>query len=206
MSKLRVLIYARCSTGKQEHSVQNQLSILEDYCRARQFEIKYTLFDEGYTGRNDKRPALQELMSLVHKRKVDAVIVLKMDRLFRSLKHLVNSLDLFNQLGVKFISVNDQIDMTTAVGRLMANVIGSMSEFESELVKERTVQGLQAAKKRGVKLGRPSLGIDQLILELRSKGFTYKQIQEELNCSKGAVCRAIKYGTPKTEENHEKNR
>ena len=197
MKQKSVAIYSRCSTDKQEYSISNQINILREYCDARQFNIEYELSDEGFTGRNDQRPALKELLTLVRSRQVDAVIVVKLDRLFRSLKHLVLTLDEFSSLGVKFISIQDQIDMTTAVGKLTTNIIASMAEFESDLIRSRTISGLEQARKRGVILGRPKLGIDHLILQLRGKGMTYQQIQDELNCSRGAVCRAIKSG-PKT--------
>lgn len=197
MKQKRVAIYSRCSTDKQEHSISNQLNILREYCDARRFKIEHEFFDEGFTGRNDQRPALKELLVLVRKRKIDAVIVVKLDRLFRSLKHLVLTLDEFTHLGVEFISVEDQLDLTSATGKLTTNLLACMAEFESDLLKSRTIAGIEQARKRGVTLGRPKLGIDHLILQLRNKGMTYQQIQDELKCSRGAVCRAIKNG-PKT--------
>lgn len=198
MKKEKVAIYARCSTGKQDHSISNQLDLLRDYCLARDLQICYEFVDEGYSGGSDKRPGLQQLLKLTRSRKIDKVIVLKLDRLFRSLKHLVLTIDEFETANIKFISINDNIDMSTAIGRLTTTLIASMAEFELALIRERTIVGLERARKRGVKLGRPSSNLDHLIIELREKGMTYSQIQQELNCSKGVVCRAIK-NAPKTQ-------
>ena len=109
-------------------------------------------------------------MKLAKGRKVDGVVVLKLDQLFRSLKYLITSLSEFEQVGVKFISVNAQIDMTTSAGRLMANVLGSFAEFEADLIRERTHLGLDHARRMGKTLGRPQKHNSDKIIELRKPG------------------------------------
>ena len=192
MKKKSVALYSRCSTTQQVHSINNQRSALKSYCEARDFEIKFDIEDSGYSGTTDKRPGLKELLKLARERQIDCIVVLKLDRLFRSLKHMIVTLDEFSDLGVEFISVKDQIDASTASGKLLMGVIACMAAFEADLLKERTVLGLEMAKKRGKILGRPKHNMEERIKELRKQGLTYKKIQETLNCSKGSVWRALK--------------
>jgi DNA invertase Pin-like site-specific DNA recombinase len=114
-----------------------------------------------------------------------------MDRLFRSLKHLVNTLSEFEALGVKFIATRDQVDLTTPAGRMFVQILGSLAEFERELIRERILLGLDHAKANGKKLGRPKVNDDKKIQELRKAGMSYQGIQQNLGVSKGAVCRAL---------------
>lgn len=190
VSHLKVVLYCRVSTiADQDPEVQ--VSELKQYCEARKWLISKIIIDHGYSGGTDKRPGLKELMTLVKARKVDAVLVVKMDRLFRSLKHLVLILDELLSLGVLFVSLKDQIDLSTASGRLMVQVIGAFAEFERSLVRERTMAGLAYARSQGKTLGRPKTRNDDAIINLRTKGLSYSQIQKALNISRPAVYRAL---------------
>lgn len=202
---VRVVLYARSSTTKDQKP-ELQIEEMRDYCKSRGFIICKELVDFGFSGTTDKRPALVELLKLVRCRKVDGVIVLKLDRLFRSLKHLSASLSEFEELGVKFISVKDQIDMTTSAGRLMANVLGSFAEFEADLCRERTLLGLDHARRMGKTLGRPKKHDHKKIIELRSQGYSYRKIASELSCAEGVVSsvlsdarKSLENSEPKTE-------
>jgi DNA invertase Pin-like site-specific DNA recombinase len=134
---------------------------------------------------------LKQLLQLVRAREVDAVAVVKLDRLFRSLKHLVNTLSEFEALGVKFIATRDQVDMTTPAGRMFVQILGSLGEFERALIRERIMLGLDYARSRGKRLGRPKVNDDQAVRKLRGEGLSYQTIQRRLGVSKGAVCRAL---------------
>ena len=101
------------------------------------------------------------------KRQIDNLVVWKLDRFGRSLKHLVVALDELNSLGVTFISYGENIDLSTPTGKLMFHVIASMAEFEREMIKERVRAGLENAKRKGKKLGRkpiPSMDRDKIIV------------------------------------------
>ena len=185
----RVAIYARCSTADQSTSAQSDE--LRKYCVAREWEVVTEIVDQGFSGKTDQRPGFKQLMTLVRSRKVDAVVVVKLDRLFRSLKHLVVTLQEFTELGIDFVSLRDQMDMTTASGRLLLHVIGAMAEFEAELIRERTLAGLDYARSKGVRLGRPQKHDPQAILELRKQGLSYRQIQKQLNVPQGVIWEAI---------------
>lgn len=185
----RVLIYSRVSTTDQNPQIQ--VSELKQYCVARQWSVLEEITDLGFTGANDKRPGLQRLLALAKSRKIDVVVVVKLDRLFRSLKHLITTLHEFTELGVEFISIKDQIDMTTASGRLMVHMLGAFSEFEKSLIVERTIAGINHARNQGKRLGRPLVADQEEIRRLRRQGLSYRKIMTKLNVSMGVVCRAI---------------
>jgi DNA invertase Pin-like site-specific DNA recombinase len=104
-------------------------------------------------------------------------------------------LDEFKDLNIQFLSVHDQIDLTTASGRLMLHIIAAFAEFERGLVRERTLLGLNHARNKGKILGRPKTRNDEAIQALRRQGLSFSQIQKRLSTSKGAICRAL--ATPK---------
>ena len=187
----RVAIYARVSTTRDQKP-EVQVDELRKYCAARGWDVVIEIVDQGFSGKTDQRPGFKQLMTLVRSRKVDVVIVVKLDRLFRSLKHLVVTLQDFSELGVEFVSLRDQMDMTTASGRLLLHVIGAMAEFEAELIRERTLAGLDHARSKGVRLGRPQKHDPEAILKLRQQGLSYRQIQKQLNVPQGVVWDAIR--------------
>lgn len=131
-------------------------------------------------------------MALASTREIDAIVVLKMDRLFRSLKHLVTALDDFSALGIEFVAVTDNIDYTTPSGRLFVQVLGSLAEFEKALVRERTLLGLQHAKAKGKTLGRPRTIDAEIVISLNQEGLSQREIQKRTGISKGTIWRVLK--------------
>jgi DNA invertase Pin-like site-specific DNA recombinase len=197
MKTPRVVTYSRVSTTKREQKPEVQVAELRRYCKARGFKIAHEITDRARGGTDD-RPGLKELLRLVRAREVDAVVVVKLDRLFRSLKHLVNTLSEFEALGVKFIATRDQVDMTTPAGRMFVQILGSLGEFERALIRERILMGLDYARSQGKCLGRPKQNDDQAVISLRLKGLSYQAIERRLGVSKGAVCRALKQPSNKS--------
>lgn len=118
--------------------------------------------------------------------------VFKLDRLFRSLKHLVVALDELAALGVEFISVRDSIDFTTPAGRLLFGVLASLAEFERALIRERTLAGLDHARRRGKKLGRPGHAAHEQIRDLVGRGRSYAEVAKLVGVSKSAVACAMR--------------
>jgi DNA invertase Pin-like site-specific DNA recombinase len=188
----RVALYCRVSTTIQ--NLQPQLDELREYCARRGLLITGEYCDHGISGSKDLRPALNRLMADAAQRRFDAVIVVKIDRWGRSLKHLVVSLAELNALGVSFISLRDNIDLSTASGRLMLQIIGAMAEFERELIRERVIAGQARAKARGKRFGRPLAIIDRTrILDARAKGVPWLTIARQLGvgvatCIRRARC------------------
>lgn len=199
----RVALYARCSTNRDQNP-EVQLSELRRYCTARGWIVADEITDHGFTGTNADRPGLKRLLKLVRSRQVDVVVVLKLDRLFRSLKHLVLTLEEFEELDVEFISTKDQIDLSTSAGRLLRNLLACFAEFEAALIRERTLMGLEHAVANGKRLGRPKINDFDKIVALRNTGLSYRKIADEMNCSLGAVCRALRVAS-KRSDNTEKN-
>lgn len=189
---MRIATYSRVSTTHHSQKPEVQVHELRRYCEARGWTIEHELVDHGYSGSSDHRPSLRQLISLVQERKVDVVVVVKMDRLFRSLKHLVTTLEEWQSLGVQFVAVKDNIDYTTPAGRLLAQILGSLAEFEKSLLIERTMLGLEHAKRSGKKLGRPKTADFDKIIELRQQGYSYTQIQKQLGVGRGSIFRALK--------------
>jgi DNA invertase Pin-like site-specific DNA recombinase len=113
-----------------------------------------TIFKEKLSGKNKTRPQLNKMIEQL--RKGDTVVVWKLDRLGRSLKDLIELVSSFREKGVEFVSLKDGIDTGTATGRFTFNIFASLAEFEREIIRERTMAGLEAARARGRKGGRPS--------------------------------------------------
>jgi len=189
-SNLRVAIYSRVST-LHDQNPEVQSSELRDFCKARGWLIVEEFVDHGYSGGTDKRPGLTALLKITRSRRVDIVCVVKLDRLGRSLRHLIDLLEEFNTIGVQFVSIRDQIDLTTASGRLMAHLLAAFGEFERGLVRERTLAGLAFARSRGKTLGRPKKRNDEAILKLRNEGLSYSQIQKRLGVSRPSIHRTL---------------
>ena len=149
---MRTAIYARVSTLDQEP--ENQLAELRRYVAARGWTATEYV-DKGVSGTKDRRPALDRLLADARRRRIDAVICWRLDRLGRSLKHLVVMLDELQSLGVGFVSLNEGIDATTAAGRLQMAVLAAIAAFERDRIVERVKAGLDRAKAQGTRLGRP---------------------------------------------------
>lgn len=192
----RVVIYARCSTYHHQDP-EVQLRQLRLYCESRGWSLIKEIVDHGYSGATDRRPGLTELISLARRRDVDVVCVVKLDRIFRSLKNLLAILMELEELNCEFVSITDQIDLTTATGRLHVQLLGAFAQFERDLIRDRTMAGIAHAKSKGKVLGRPSLNLSEKIRDLRAQGHSYKHIQRQLGCSAGVITRAIKE-TPKS--------
>ena len=132
-------------------------------------------------------------MSEAQRCRFDAVLVWKIDRFGRSLKHLVNSLADLSAYGIAFISLRDNLDLSTPSGRLMFQIIGAMAEFERALIQERVRAGLRNAKAKGKRIGRPRQQVDSLLaLKLRAEGFSWRAISERMNLGLGTVYRAVR--------------
>lgn len=189
---MRVATYSRVSTSHHEQKPEVQVLELRRYCAARGWLIVHELVDHGYSGSTDSRPSLKVLMSLVRSRQIDAVVVVKLDRLFRSLKHLVLTLEELQGLGITFVATKDNVDYSTPTGRLFVQILGSLAEFEKALFRERTIMGLEHARASGKRLGRPRKRDDQAILRLRKEGLSYSAIQLKLGISRGAIYRATR--------------
>jgi DNA invertase Pin-like site-specific DNA recombinase len=155
IQNIRVGIYARVSTVNHGQDPMLQVRELEEYCLRRGWQIAGCYIDAGISGAKDSRPELNRLMADAHRRCFDGVLVRKLDRFGRSLRHLVNALAEFEALGIAFVSLRDNLDLSTPSGRLMFQIIGAMAEFERSLIVERVKAGMRNARAKGRRIGRP---------------------------------------------------
>ena len=160
----RVAIYARVSTTDQ--TCDNQLRDLRDYCRARGWTDVREFIDTGISGTKERRPALDKMMAEVNARRVDVVVVAAFDRLGRSVRHLVEALELFRHLNVEFISLREQIDTGSALGQAVFTIIAAIAQLERSLIVERVKSGLRRARAEGKRLGRPRLQVSERQLRI----------------------------------------
>jgi DNA invertase Pin-like site-specific DNA recombinase len=158
--RTRAAIYARVSTNNNGQDPTMQTRELEEYAQRRGWELAGCYIDNGISGSKESRPELDRLMTDAHQRRFDTVLVWKLDRFGRSLRHLVNALAELEALRVAFVSLRDNLDLSTPSGRLMFQIIGAMAEFERSLIQERVKAGLRNAKAKGRRLGRPRVAVD----------------------------------------------
>jgi DNA invertase Pin-like site-specific DNA recombinase len=150
---MRTAIYMRVSTEHQKPDLQ--ADGMRRYAAHADLEITTQYFDVAVSGRKEGRPQLQALMRAARNRDFDCVLVWKFDRFARSVTHLLRALEEFNHLGIRFISVQDQIDTQSPMGKAMFTIIGAMAELESSLISERVKAGMEAARARGKRFGHP---------------------------------------------------
>ncbi len=149
---MRAAIYARVSTLDQEP--ENQLAELRRYTKARDWaSAEYV--DLGVSGSKDRRPALDQMLTDAKRRRFDVLVVWRLDRLGRNLKHLVTLLEEVQVLGIAFVALNEGIDATTPAGRLQMHILAAIAEFERARIAERVKAGLARVRASGRRLGRP---------------------------------------------------
>lgn len=146
---MKVAIYARVST--EEQHADKQISICEEFCKRQAHTITRT-YQDIISGATSSRPEFNLLLEDMRAGKFDAIIVTKLDRLGRSLQHLLSLFDEFQKRGIDFIAVTQNIDTTSATGRLQLQIMGAFAEFERNLISERTKEGLK--RKRDNKRGK----------------------------------------------------
>ncbi len=190
-SAVRVVCYCRVSTTSQ--SVGPQLRDLTEFVERRDgWALVDTYVDEGVSGTCESRPELNRLMEDARKRRFDLVLVWRFDRFARSVRHLVDALYEFRHLGVDFISFQENVDTSSALGEAIFTIIGAMAKLERDIIAERVQAGLRRARERGVRLGRPPLEIDiGRVRELRSSGMSVRGIAAEIGVSKTKVGKLV---------------
>src|ERR1700677_3814202 len=171
---MRVAIYARVSTQNGQDP-EMQTRELRDYCKRRGWAIEGENVDVVVAGAKESRPELNRLMTDAKRRKLDLILIWKLDRFGRSLRHLVNALAELEAVGVAFVSLTDNLDLSTPSGRLMFQVIAAMGEFERELIRERVRSGMRNAREKGARIGRPKLKLDSAVIyRMRREGASWR--------------------------------
>ena len=190
----RVALYCRVSTEGQRTTQQQDE--LERWAEAHGHTITQTYIDHGISGAKsrEQRPQLDLMLKACAAGKHDAVAVWSLDRLGRSLRDLILTLDELQHGETAFVSLQQAIDSSSPAGRMMLGIVGSFAEFERAMIRERTIAGLKRARKAGRKLGRPRVPYEkrQRARELNAQGVSQSAIARELMLSRGTVQRAIR--------------
>ena len=189
---MAIVGYARVSSSGQSLAVQ-----LDKLSEAGCTEV----FQEKRSGLTAQRPALKECLRFV--RKGDVLVITRLDRLARSTLDLHKIVQELDDRGVGFRVLDQPIDTTTKEGRLMFSIIASIAQFETELRKERQMEGIEKAKENGVKFGRQAVLSDDQVAEMRSKrdsGILIKNLMSEYGLSKASVYRLLQGHSAKQTE------
>jgi putative DNA-invertase from lambdoid prophage Rac len=187
---LRAGLYARVSTADQQ-TLPMQIDAMNEYAERRGWQIVATVKDVN--GGAKVRPKREELIRMARRRKLDVIVVWRLDRWGRSLSDLTHSLEELRSIGVDFASVTEGLDFSTPTGRAMAGMLGVFAEFERSVLQERVKAGMAHAKAKGVILGRPATAQAQIeqIRQLLVAGVSKKAIAEQLGIGRASVYRAI---------------
>lgn len=162
--QLRAAIYIRVSTSWQAeegYSLETQEHLLRDYCRSRKIQVVEVYADEGISAKDVKhRPEMQRLLQDVTERKFDLVVVWKLTRFTRSLNDLVNTCELLNQYGVDLVSYSESFDCSTPSGKMVRNILGTIAQFEREVIGENVLIVMQRKAELGHRTCSGVLGYD----------------------------------------------
>ena len=147
---MRVAIYARVS--RDDQTTLNQTRVLTEYAESQGWE--YDVFQETESTRNT-RPVKAKVLGLLRQGKYDTLLIMKLDRWARSLTELILEIHEIVNKGINVMSYTEHIDLSTPTGRLQFHIIGAFTEFERDLIRERTMAGIERARSQGKRIGRP---------------------------------------------------
>lgn len=173
-----VALYARVSTDKQDE--QLQLPRLREYAARKGLEV-YREYSDKASGKNADRPGWMALESDARRGEFDAVVVVKLDRIMRSLSQMLEVFESFHNMGIEIITLDQgPMNLTSPMGKLQARLLAMLAEWEREIISERTKEGLAARRAKGVKLGRPKLDEfpTHTIALMRLEGRTWAEISK----------------------------
>ena len=189
---VRSALYARVSTSGHGQDVGLQLDELRQVAAQRGWEpVAYV--DEGVSGSKDRRPALDRLMADARAGRLDLVAVWRFDRFARNTAHLLAAMEEFRALGVHFVSLREQVDTSTPMGKAMFTIISAISELERDLIRERVVAGVRRAQAAGKHCGRPRVDLDlRPALALLREGRSLKEVSAILKVSRATLRRRLR--------------
>ena len=183
--------YSRVSTSMQD--CNGQMERLSAFAKARGYEIFREYSDPGISGSRTSRPAFDAMMADARHRRFDSVIVERLDRLGRSLRHLVLTAEELQHLGVSLISVSEGLDLASPVGRFQFQLLACLAEFERALIRERVIAGLESARRRGKRLGRPMIEVDmERVRQLMAEGLSLNRVAVAIKIAKTTLLRRLR--------------
>lgn len=188
MDLIKVALYARVSTTNHGQNPETQLIPLREHARQRGMFVIDEYVDLGWSGSKERRPNLDRLMADARKKRFELILVARFDRFARSTKHLLTALAEFQSLGINFASLNEAIDTSTPMGRMVFTIVGAVAELERELIRERVAMGIARARKEGKRLGRPRALVDEVkICELIAAGKSLKSVAKDAGVARGTI-------------------
>ena len=190
----RAALYARVSTTDQ--TTDNQLLELRTYAEARGWTATEYV-DQGVSGAKESRPALDALLRDARRRRFDVLVVWRLDRLGRNLRHLILTLDELTALGVNFVSLGEGIDTCTPAGRLQLHILGAIAEFERARIAERVKAGVERARRQGRRLGRPEREVPESVLA-PVRGLSVREAAKRLGVSTATAHRWLQKASHKS--------
>ena len=188
----KVALYCRVSTTDQYP--ENQVRVLTELAQKNDAEIVATFIDKGISGVKKDRDALNQMMSAAKSRKFNTLYVLSIDRLSRSVKNLIETVETLNELGITIVFQRENIDTKSAMGQFFLTVLGSLAQFEREIMRERINAGIARAKSQGKKMGRPSKlndGLRNAVTMLYEKGVSIRDIAKTCTVGIGTVYKVV---------------
>jgi DNA invertase Pin-like site-specific DNA recombinase len=193
VDKRRVALYARVSTKDQNPALQ--VEELRAVAKQRGWTVVGEFVDLGQSGAKERRPELDRLVADVRRGAIDVVVCWKFDRFARSVSHLVSALEDFRARGIDFVSIRDAIDTSTPTGKFAFTILAGVAELERDILKERVRAGMDSARRRGERIGRPHVRVDLArALALRAQGKSYRQVAAALSIGVSTLHRALKEG------------
>ena len=187
----RAVLYMRVSTVDQ--TTDNQAHDLKQMAQQRDLAVVEQYIDHGISGTRSRRPGLDRMMADARRGKFDIVLVWACDRLARSTKHFLETLDELSRLKIEFVSYREQLDTGGALGRAVVTIISVVAELERSLIVERVKAGMRRARLEGRQIGRVPLAVDRAaLLRDRARGVKLTQLAKAYGISKASVCRIIK--------------
>jgi DNA invertase Pin-like site-specific DNA recombinase len=188
---MRVALYARVSTHDQ-HTLTMQIDAMHEFATRRGWTVTDAIEEIG-SGAKDNRPKRQELLKAARQRKLEVILVWKLDRWGRSLVDLMTTLHELTALGVGFVSLTEALDLTTPAGRAFAGFLAVFAEFERDLIRERIKAGITDARKRGKAHGRPRATANDAaqIRTLAQQGLSQAAIARRLGLWRTSVRRVL---------------
>ncbi|WP_344759746.1 recombinase family protein [Luteimonas lutimaris] len=189
----RVAIYVRVSTTEQ--TTENQTRELQAVAEAAGWEVVGVFADEGISGAKSRadRPALDKVLRMVTRRQVDMVAAWSVDRLGRSMRDLLDTMDSIRAAGADLYLHQQAVDTSTPAGKAMFQMMGVFAEFERAMIRERVIAGMDRARAKGKAPGRPALaaGTNDRIRAMRAEGHSLRAIAKAVGCGLGSVQRAL---------------
>ena len=187
----RAALYVRVSTVDQHP--ETQLHELRTFAAQRGLQIVEEYTDHGFSGTRARRPELDRMMEDARRHRFDVLLVWSCDRLARSTKHLLQTLDELSGFGIQFLSQREAIDTEGPLGRAIIVIVSAMAELERCIIIERVRAGMRRAKLEGRQVGRARLDVNrEQVIHDRRSGMSLTQVARKHSISRASVCRMVK--------------